>query len=277
MKEVCVISGGGSGMGLASAKEMGMTHYVIICGRTVQKLENAIVELRTKGIECEAYPCDVSNHAQVHSLALYAKEKGPVQAVIHAAGISPRMGDAQQLIETNALGTIHINTEFASVMGKDSCILDVSSMAAYIAPDQLMPKEVYELSLTDEKMFFEKMLATVNKFPEEKRTGLAYSLSKNFVIWYAKKNAHSYGDKGIRVVSVSPGHFDTPMGNLEGKRALLYIDYAAIKREGKPEEIAYLFSTIVNKRNSYLTGVDILCDGGSVEGYQKMQKLQKPV
>jgi NAD(P)-dependent dehydrogenase (short-subunit alcohol dehydrogenase family) len=157
-------------------------------------------------------------------------------------------------------------------MGKDSCILDVASMSAYMAPEKLIPKEVYELGLTDEKIFFEKMLDTMNTLPEEKRSGLTYCISKNFVVWYARKSAHLYGDKGIRVVSVSPGHFDTPMGNLEGENAMRYINYAAIKRIGKPEEIAYLFTTIVNKRNSYLSGTDILCDGGSVEGFQKLQK-----
>ncbi|MDR2433508.1 MAG: hypothetical protein LBD47_02930 [Treponema sp.] len=38
--------------------------------------------------------CDVSDHVSVHSLALRAKEKGPVQTVIHAAGMSPHMGEA---------------------------------------------------------------------------------------------------------------------------------------------------------------------------------------
>jgi NAD(P)-dependent dehydrogenase (short-subunit alcohol dehydrogenase family) len=77
MKEVCVITGGGSGMGLAAAKEMGSTHYIIISGRTVQKLENAIAELKTEGIECEAFPCNVSDRASVRSLALHAKRKAP--------------------------------------------------------------------------------------------------------------------------------------------------------------------------------------------------------
>ena len=43
MKEVCVITGGGSGMGLETARIMGKTYYVIISGRTVSKLENAIL------------------------------------------------------------------------------------------------------------------------------------------------------------------------------------------------------------------------------------------
>ena len=61
MKKVCVITGGGSGMGLATAKVMGKDHIIIISGRTVKKLEGAIDELRALNIEAKAYPCDVSD------------------------------------------------------------------------------------------------------------------------------------------------------------------------------------------------------------------------
>jgi NAD(P)-dependent dehydrogenase (short-subunit alcohol dehydrogenase family) len=159
-----------------------------------------------------------------------------------------------------------MNTEFASVMGKDSCILDVSSMSAYLAPGLLMPKNLYKLCLLDETKFFKKMMGRVNIFPKKLRSSVAYAVSKHFVVWYAKKCATLYGHKGIRVVCVSPGNFETPMGKLEEKEAVHYMEHAAFKRFGKPEEIAYLFAAVVNKRNGYLTGVDILCDGGLVAG-----------
>lgn len=86
MRQICVITGGGSGMGLATARIMGKTHYVIICGRTPHKLEKAITELKTENIECEAFSCDVSNQESVRALAEYSKKVGNVQSVIHAAG-----------------------------------------------------------------------------------------------------------------------------------------------------------------------------------------------
>jgi NAD(P)-dependent dehydrogenase (short-subunit alcohol dehydrogenase family) len=253
-------------MGLAAAKEMGITHYVIICGRSARKLENAITELRAEGIECEAFPCDISNRASVQALAVRAKGIGPVQAVIHAAGMSPHMGDARKIMEANALGTIFMNTEFALVMGNDGCIVNVSSMSAYLAPALIMPKSLYKMSLFDEEAFLKKMMGRVNIFPAKLRSGVAYAISKNFVVWYAKKSALLYGHKDIRVVCVSPGNFETPMGKLEEQEAQVYMKNTAIKRFGRPEEIAYLFAAIVNKRNSFLTGVDILCDGGLVAG-----------
>ncbi|MDF2881412.1 MAG: short-chain dehydrogenase/reductase [Clostridiaceae bacterium] len=264
MKNVCVITGGGSGMGLATAKILGKNHYIVIVGRTVKKLDNALAELKAEGIEAEAFACDVSDRDSVNKLANHSAELGKVTAVIHAAGMSPHMGDAQKIMAANALGTINMNEAFYQVMECGSCILDVSSMSGYMIPKIILPTSKYALSLKDEDLFMKKMMARVNLFPKKQRSGIAYGVSKNFVIWYAKKCAGIYGDKGIRVVSVSPGNFETPMGKLEEEEADKFTKYCAIKRFGKVEEIAYLFASCVDEHNGYLTGVDILCDGGLV-------------
>jgi len=264
MRQICVITGGGSGMGLATARIMGKTHYVIICGRTAQKLEKAIAELKAENIECEAFSCDVSNQKSVIELAEHAKRIGNVQAVIHAAGMSPHMDNAQKIMEANALGTIYINEEFSKVMGSGSCIVDVSSMSAYLSPRLIMPQGAYKFSLTNKSVFMKKMMDRVYLFPKKLQSSIAYGVSKHFDIWYAKKCAGLYGDRGIRVVSVSPGNFETPMGKLEEEEADKFTKYAAIKRFGNPEEIAFLLASIVDSRNGYLTGEDIICDGGLV-------------
>ncbi|MGC6176853.1 SDR family oxidoreductase [Lacrimispora sp. 38-1] len=117
------------------------------------------------------------------------------------------------------------------------------------------------------------MIEINNKVPENMQTAMAYGISKNFVNWRAKHDAGRLGDKGIRVVSVSHGKFETPMGALESEDGKKYIQACAIKRFGYPEEIAYLFSTIVDERNGYLTATDIICDGGMIGfGLEKIKK-----
>lgn len=264
MKNICVITGGGSGMGLATARLMGKDHYIIICGRSVNKLENAINELKSQGIESEAFVCDVSDNSSVEKLANHAKEKGNITAVIHAAGMSPHMGNAKQIMEVNALGTININNEFYKVMKEGACIIDVSSMSAYLTPKIVMPVGLYKYSVTDPQIFMKKIMKRVNLFPEKVRAGVSYGISKNFVIWFAKQDAARFGKKGIRVISVSPGNFETPMGELEKEEADAYTKHCAIKRFGHVDEIASLFAYCASPGAGYLTGVDILCDGGLV-------------
>ncbi|MGC6176854.1 SDR family NAD(P)-dependent oxidoreductase [Lacrimispora sp. 38-1] len=123
---------GASGMGLATAKIMGKSHYVIISGRTISKLQNAVNELQEAGIKVEAIACDISDRASVEKLAARANEVGKVTAVIHAAGMSPHMGTGEMPLRVNALGAIYVNEVFSKVMGDKSCILDVSSISAYL-------------------------------------------------------------------------------------------------------------------------------------------------
>jgi NAD(P)-dependent dehydrogenase (short-subunit alcohol dehydrogenase family) len=264
MKKVCVITGGGSGMGLATAKLMGKDHLIIICGRSLKKLEGAVQELVGEGIEAEAFACDVADTNSVEKLACHAKEKGEIAAVIHAAGMSPHMGEAKQIMEVNALGTINVNNAFYKVMKAGSCIIDVSSMSAYLTPKVIMPVGLYKYSAKDPALFMKKIMNRVNLFPKKVRAGVSYGISKHFVIWFAKQDAARFGQKGVRVLSVSPGNFETPMGKLEKEEADAYTKYCAIKRIGQVEEIASLFEYCVSPTAGYLTGIDILCDGGLV-------------
>ncbi|MBK1812281.1 SDR family oxidoreductase [Clostridium sp. YIM B02505] len=264
MKKVCVITGGGSGIGLATAKILGKENHIIIVGRTVKKLESALKELETEGIEAEAFACDISDRTSVDKLAEHAKEVGTVSSVIHAAGMSPHMGEARTIMEANAIGTINMNEAFYNVMEEGSCIIDVSSMSAYLTPKIIMPVSGYKYSRIDKEIFMKKMMARVNLFPKKQRSGVAYSISKNFVIWYAKTDAAKFGQKGIRVLSITPGSFKTPMAELEKEDTDGFIEHCAIKRYGDVEEIANLLAFCVSDKASYLTGTDILCDGGCV-------------
>lgn len=267
VKKICVITGGGSGMGFETARIMGKDHFVILCGRTVKKLEKAVAELRSEGLEAKAFACDVSDRDAVRILAQDAAVQGKVTAVIHAAGMSPHMGDAVKIMEANALGIIYVNEAFSEIMAPGGCIVDVASMAGYLLPRMIMPPErIYRLSRTDKEAFLRKMMARVRRLPKKYHSDAAYGISKNFAIWYAKTDAVRCGAKGIRVVCVSPGNFETPMGKLEEKEASGYLKYCAIKRFGKPEEIAQMLAFVAGDKPGYLTGVDILMDGGCVAG-----------
>jgi NAD(P)-dependent dehydrogenase (short-subunit alcohol dehydrogenase family) len=79
--------------------------------------------------------------------------------------------------------------------------------------------------------------------------------------------AAAFGARGARILSVSPGSFDTAMGRLEeNSGAGKLTQYAALKRFGKPEEVAELLAFCASGKPGYLTGVDILCDGGTKAG-----------
>lgn len=277
MANVCVITGGGSGMGLAAAKFMPKDKIIVISGRTLSKLEGAIEELKALGYEAYAKTCDTSSRESVKELVDYACSLGEVKNVINSAGVSPAMkGSPEGILKINALGTVYINQEFSKVMKPGSVIVDVSSNSAYILPSFIIPKKAYLLAETDEDKFV-KTLVKKSKMAkgEYQQKGFAYSLSKNFVVWYAKKCAFEYGLKGIRVVSLSPGLIATDMGNLEKEDGGMLIPFSAEERMGKPEELGYALATVADERNGYLAGVDVLCDGGSTYGMKEFKKKKK--
>ncbi|MBR1771405.1 MAG: SDR family NAD(P)-dependent oxidoreductase [Lachnospiraceae bacterium] len=267
MKHVCVIIGGGSGMGLAAAKCMPKDKLIVIAGRTVAKLEKAAAELKELGYEAYTHACDTSDRMSVRELAKYAASLGVIKQVINAAGVSPSMAKPETLIRINALGTVYVNQEFSKLMEKGSVIVDVASNSAYALPKFLINKKTYELATINEGAFLEKMLKKSNLAKTDyEKSGFAYALSKNFTVWYAMKCAFEYGSKGIRVVSLSPGLVSTDMGNNEAEEGKALIAASAEGRMGTPEELGFAIATVADERNGYLAGVDILCDGGSTNG-----------
>ena len=267
MKNVCVITGGGSGMGLAAAKFMPKDKIIVVTGRTMSKLEKAVNELKELGYEAYAKTCDTSKREQVRELAEYAASLGEIKNVIHAAGLSPAMAKPEQLMRVNALGTVYVNEEFSKRMNKGSVIVDVSSNSAYILPELVASKKTFALADKDEELFLKKSLKLSKMLKDEyKSSGLAYGLSKKFVIWYAAKCAFEYGPRGIRVCSLSPGLIATDMGNLEAEEGGSLLATTAENRMGTPEELGYVLATVADERNGYLAGVDVLVDGGSVVG-----------
>ncbi|GHT80578.1 oxidoreductase [Bacteroidia bacterium] len=267
MKTVSIITGGGSGMGLATAKILGASDYIIIVGRTQKKLTNALQELQQMGIAAETFACDISDRNSVDKLFVHAKSIGKIRTVIHAAGMSPNMGDAKTIMEVNALGTININNACYEALESGACVVDIASMAGHLTPQIIIPRRSYGYSRTNTEKFMRKMMRRVNLFPRKLQSEVAYGISKNFVTWFALSDAARFGAKGIRVVCVSPGMFDTPMGELEHEEAEKYIrKYGAIKRMGQVEEIANLIAFCASDKTPYLTGVEIICDGGCIAG-----------
>lgn len=274
MANVCVITGGGSGMGLEAAKYMPKDKIIVISGRTLSKLENAITELKELGYEAYAKTCDTSNRDSVKELVEFCLSLGEIKNVINSAGVSPAMKGTQEgILRINALGTVYINQEFSKVMNPGSVIVDVSSNSAYVLPSLIIPKKAYALAETDEAKFLKILVKRSNLAKGEyQRKGFAYSLSKNFVVWYAKKCAFEYGKKGIRVVSLSPGLIATDMGNLEKEDGGMLIPFSCEERMGKPCELGFALATVADERNGYLAGVDVLCDGGSTNGMKEFKK-----
>ena len=207
--------------------------------------------------------------------AAYAAEQGNIKTVIHAAGVSPHMTSGGRKFCVNAVGTININEECCGDHGRRKLYFECIINVGYMLPQDKTPTQIYRLALSDTAAFQGAAAQMIAAVPEERQTGMAYTVSKNFVVWYTAKMAVKYGKKGIRVVSISPGTFKTPMGEVEGEEAAAFALRGALGRLGDAtEEIAKMMAFMVSDACSYLTGVDILYDGGTIAAVQEMMSQQ---
>jgi NAD(P)-dependent dehydrogenase (short-subunit alcohol dehydrogenase family) len=262
LKTVSVITGGAGGMGLATAKIIGQEHGVVVCDVNVGRLDAAAQELRSLGVECETVVCDVKDRKSVDDAAERARALGSVVSVVHTAGLSPQMGTVEQIVAVNALGTVHVNEAFVPSAGEGFSIVNVASVGGHMR-SALVSKRTYALASTDPDRFLQMVVSRCNRLPSKIRRGLAYAISKNFVIWWSKELAAPLGAKGARIVSVSPGSIDTEMGRLEkDKGAGALADHSALGRFGRVEEIAEVLAFCASDKPGYLTGTDLLVDGG---------------
>lgn len=266
MISVSVITGAG-GMGVPTARILGADHHIVLFDYSQDRLDNAVAEL--DGIAVTAVLGDVTDRAAVDGLFATATGIGPIASVVHTAGVSPGMGDAEFVSRINALGTVNVNEALLALdsgsVADGAAIVNVASMAAHLVPAELIPEKLFPDALTGPDAFLAALLDTYAPFPAEVRSGFAYAVSKGFVKWYSWSQAERFTTAGIRIVSVSPGSVDTEMGRLEAESgAGALVEGANVPRWGTAQEMADLFAYCVSNKAGYLTGTDILNDGGVV-------------
>lgn len=253
-------------MGRAIAKRLGPEYDILLADRFEDSLERAAAELQELGIHAETCTVDIASREDVEKLAAYAASLGEVKHVLHTAGVSPTNTGAEDVLKINGLGTMYITEAFYPVMAGGGVMVNFGSVAAYTLEPQEEWYDVFDECR--EPDFFEKLLELVAPFQGDDfaYAGTSYAIIKRFVIYYTQKNVARFAEKGVRILSVSPGSYLTPMHQLlidmEPDTADCQLDLIPVGRWGHPYEIAELIAFLVSPGAGFISGVDILADGG---------------
>lgn len=261
-----LITGATGGMGRAASLLAADEGYeLLLADLSRPKLEQLAAACGRPGRPATYAILDVTQSASIAALVNALQASGGVDGIIHTVGLSPQMADAQKIIDVDLVGTVALLEQSRPWLNAGGCAVCIASMSAYMVPPDADIDRVFAEPLAGD--FFDSVKALIESGHPLDNPGLAYAYAKRALKQYIARWSYDWGREGKRFVSISPGLIDTDMGRLENAamenfaamRALVALD-----RLGAPEDIAHTALFLLSEKAAYITGCDILVDGGFV-------------
>lgn len=257
---LAVIVGAGP-LALSIARKLGARHRLLIADMNTDHANRCAEMLRTEGHDATYVSCDVTDAVAVGRLGDEAARLGPLRVVAHVVGLGASYGDWQQIMKVNLIGATLVADRMLPLVDQGSVAIFISSSIAYVAK----PDEAAQ-ALIDNPLHPDFMRNIVELDPHSATPLGSYALSKFGVNRMCERRAAAWGRIGARILTLSPGLIVTPASaeqwkiNKAAKTSAL--ENTALQREGTMNEIADVVEFLVSDRASFITGTDILVDGG---------------
>jgi 3-oxoacyl-[acyl-carrier protein] reductase len=247
--KTALVTGASRGIGRATALALARdgAHVLVHYGRSAQQAESLVATIQAQGGRANAVSADLGTSDGASLLAKQVRSivGDRLDALVLNAGISKSarivdhtLEDFDNLFATNVRGPFFLIQQLLPILGEGSSIVVISSLGARMV---------------------------VGKPGLENPSILAYASTKGALETLVKNWAAILGPSGIRVNAVAPGAIDTDMSNFlktdAGRKIVL--EMQALKRLGKPEDIADVVAFMVSDNARWITGASIPVDGGS--------------
>ena len=274
-KDVIVVIGAG-GIGQAIARRQGFGKTILLADWNKETLAKAASDLVSAGYDVRTQQVDVSLRASVLALAEAAAKMGPVMQVVNTAGLSPNMAPVEKVLEVDLYGSAVVFEEFGKVIANGGAGLIVSSMAGHMMR-QLPEADEKQLSFVPADELLALPCLQSDAIPN---TLVAYMVAKRANILRVQAEAMNWGARGARINAISPGIIVTPLAahELNSEIGDIYrgmVEASPSKRMAPPEEIAIAASFLLGPDAGFITGSDLLIDGGVVAA-MRAGKLPTP-
>ena len=247
--KTALVTGASRGIGRATASALADAgaHVLVHYGRSAQDAESLVAGIRSEGGRANAISADLGTP---EGATLLAKEVRAIvgerlDVLVSNAGSSKAatlkdhtVEDFDNLFATNVRSPFFLVQQLLPILGGGSNIIVISSLGARAVPGT----------------------------PDlDKPSLLAYAATKGALETLVKNWAAILGPRGIRVNAVAPGVIDTDMSNFTKTEAgrEVTLGMQALKRIGKPEDVADVVAFLASDAARWITGASIPVDGGS--------------
>jgi NAD(P)-dependent dehydrogenase (short-subunit alcohol dehydrogenase family) len=237
--KTALITGGSRSIGAAIARRLAANGaaVAITYSASPDRAAEVVAEIEAAGGKAIAIAADAGDPEAVRAAVIQTAEAfGGIDILVNNAGVAVnapiedfRFEDYERMLAVNVTGVFVATQEAARRMKAGGRIIHIgSSMTRYAA------------------------------FP----AASVYTLTKGAITGFNRSLARDLGPKGITVNSVHPGPTDTDMNPADGPVAAIVGPGMAVGRYGQPSEIASVVAFLASDEAAFITGADIVADGG---------------
>ncbi|PWH87044.1 SDR family oxidoreductase [Brumimicrobium oceani] len=264
-KKVILITGGAGGLGVATGNKL-KDFKIVVSDYSEDVVNTAVENYKKNGIDAIGFKSDITSEEEVKNLIAFTKKQGSFGGLVHTAGVSETVNNVDKVFNINLRGTALIVDAAYEIAEADTSIVLFSSMMGHTIP----ANDKYDEALRNP--LDEGSLAIIKEFVKDD-SSMMYNFTKRGVMLIVEDNLMRFGKKGSRINSISPGVIMTKMGLKAAEEHPEIINQmlsmTALGRTGKPGDIADVVKFMISDDSRFMTGTDILVDGGLVPSILK--------
>lgn len=197
-----------------------------------------------------------------------AKQYGEIAMLVNSAGVSPSQASIETILKIDLYGTAMLLEEVGKVIMLGGSGVTISSQSGHRMPALSTEADRLLATTPTEKLLSLNILQT----QYIKDTLHAYQMAKRCNVKRVMAEAVKWGMRGARINSISPGIIVTPLAidEFNSPRGDFYKNMFAQCPAGRPgtaDEVANVAELLMSERGAFITGADILIDGGATASY----------